>query len=114
MPNGSFDAIYELLRKPRFLRVIFKVSEEVLWGVVLACVRVSASSDAWSMIRPYPDDKDAMSARSVRVIYNFLCQYPRCGAVYPGTLITNAYIGGQKLLISEGIYQLMLNPRLSH
>ncbi len=24
------------------------------------------------MIRPYPDDKDAVSARSVRGIYNFL------------------------------------------
>jgi len=33
---------------------------------------VSASSDAWSIIRSYPEDKDVVTARSVRVIYNFL------------------------------------------
>ncbi len=41
-------------------------------SVVLACVRVSASPDAWSIIRPYPEDKNVVTARSVRGIYNFL------------------------------------------
>jgi len=39
------------------------------------------------MIKPYPDDKDAVSAQSVWVIYNFLCWHPRCGAVFPGTFV---------------------------
>src|SRR2546421_9467622 len=39
------------------------------------------------MIRPYPGDKDAATARSVRGIYNFLCCNPRCGAVCPGTFV---------------------------
>ena len=42
-----------------------------LWGGVLACPRVSANPDAWSMIGSYPGDKDAVTARRVRVMYNF-------------------------------------------
>jgi hypothetical protein len=33
-----------------------------------------SESIVWQpMIRPYPDDKDAVSARSVRGMYNLLC-----------------------------------------
>ena len=31
----------------------------------------------------YPEDKDVVTARSVRVIYNFLRYYPKYGAVFP-------------------------------
>jgi hypothetical protein len=34
---------------------------------------VSANSDDEPMIRPYPDDKDAVIARGARFIYNISC-----------------------------------------
>ena len=50
-----------------------------------------------------------------RFIYNIPCQYPRCGAAYPGTFLSvlmigaSAHISGQKLLTFRVIYQFLTN-----
>jgi hypothetical protein len=46
---------------------------DAIYGVWFSPVFVYQPAEtAWSIIRPYPEDKDVVTARSVRAIDNFL------------------------------------------
>ncbi len=43
-----------------------------LWGECSPVLVYQPAETAWSIIRPYPEDKDVVTAKSVRAIDNFL------------------------------------------